>query len=145
MRMGCLVKFTMTRNRSQPRRPLGAGAAPGEIGGVRTLVVSRVYADPASRGKLRALAGLGVAVFAAVPDRWVPAGLVQQQQTSWGDDGGVRTVPVPIRGSALPTADPFWHAATVRSLLTDLRPDLVQIEEEPGSNGAAAIARLARR
>lgn len=143
--MRCVAKFTMTRDRSQPRRPLGAGAAPGEIGDVRALVISRVYADPAARGKLRALAGLGVTVAAAVPDRWVPAGLVQQQQTSWGDDGGVRTVPVPIRGSALPAADPYWHGRSVRGLLTDLRPDLIQIEEEPWSNGAAAIARVARR
>ena len=112
---------------------------------MRALVISRVYADPASRGKLRALAGLGVTVAAAVPDRWVPAGLAQQQQTSWGDDGGVRTVPVPIRGSALPSADPFWHGGTVRRLLTDFQPELVQIEEEPWSNGAAAIARMARR
>ena len=112
---------------------------------MRALVISRVYADPAARGKLRALAGLGVSVAAAVPDRWVPAGLTQQQQTSWGDEGGVRTVPVPIRGSALPAADPFWHGGTVRSLLTDLRPEIVQIEGEPGSNGAAAVARAARR
>jgi len=112
---------------------------------VRALIISRVYADPASRGKLRALAGLGVTLAAAVPDRWVPAGLVQQQQTSWGDDGGVRTVPVPIRGSALPSANPFWHGRTVRSLLTDFRPELLQIEEEPWSNGAAALARAARR
>ena len=117
----------------------------GEIGAVRALVISRVYADPSARGKLRALAGLGATVAAAVPDRWVPAGLVEQQQTSWGDDGGVRTVPVPIRGSALPAANPFWHGGTVRGLLTDFRPELVQIEEEPWSNGAAAIARAARR
>ncbi|HET9040611.1 MAG TPA: hypothetical protein VFN40_10595, partial [Gemmatimonadales bacterium] len=112
---------------------------------MRALVISRVYADPSARGKLRALAGLGATVAAAVPDRWVPAGLVEQQQTSWGDDGGVRTVPVPIRGSALPEANPYWHGATVRALLTDFRPELVQIEEEPWSNGAAAIARAARR
>ncbi len=112
---------------------------------MRALVISRVYADPAARGKLRALAGLGVSLTAAVPDRWVPAGLVQHQQTSWGDDGGVRTVPVPIRGSALPASDPFWHGSTVRGLLTDFRPELIQIEEEPWSNGAAAIARAARR
>jgi glycosyltransferase involved in cell wall biosynthesis len=117
----------------------------GEIGAVRALVISRVYADPSARGKLRALAGLGATVAAAVPDRWVPAGLVEQQQTSWGDDGGVRTVPVPIRGSALPAANPFWHGGAVRGLLTDFRPELVQIEEEPWSNGAAAIARAARR
>lgn len=117
----------------------------GEIGAVRALVISRVYADPSARGKLRALAGLGATIAAAVPDRWVPAGLVEQQQTSWGDDGGVRTVPVPIRGSAMPAANPFWHGGTVRGLLTDFRPELVQIEEEPWSNGAAAIARAARR
>jgi glycosyltransferase involved in cell wall biosynthesis len=112
---------------------------------VRALIISRVYADPAARGKLRALAGLGVTLAAAVPDRWVPAGLMQQQQTNWGDDGGVRTVPVPIRGSALPGANPFWHGRTVRGLLTDFRPELMQIEEEPWTNGAAALARAARR
>ncbi len=112
---------------------------------MRALVISRVYADPATRGKLRALAALGATVSAAVPDRWVPAGLTQQQQTSWGDDGGVRTVPVPIRGRALPTGDVFWHAGTVRRLLTDFRPEIVQIEEEPGSNAATAVARAARR
>jgi glycosyltransferase involved in cell wall biosynthesis len=117
----------------------------GEIGAVRALVISRVYADPSARGKLRALAGLGATVAAAVPDRWVPAGLIEQQQTSWGNDGGVRTIPVPIRGSALPAANPFWHGGTVRGLLTDFRPEVVQIEEEPWSNGAAAIARAARR
>ena len=112
---------------------------------MRALVISRVYADPTARGKLRALASLGVTVSAAVPDRWIPAGLVQQQQTAWGDDSGVRTVPVPMRGSALATADPFWHAGTVRGLLTDFRPEVVQIEEEPWSNGAASIGRAARK
>jgi glycosyltransferase involved in cell wall biosynthesis len=112
---------------------------------VRALIVSRVYADPSARGKLRALAGLDVAVAAAVPDRWVPAGLDREQQTNWGQDGGVRTVPIPIRGNASADADPYWHVRTVRGLLTDYRPDLLQIEEEPGSNGAAAIARAARR
>jgi glycosyltransferase involved in cell wall biosynthesis len=145
MRMGSLAKFTTTRDPSQPRRPLGPGPVRGEIGAVRALVISRVYADPSARGKLRALAGLGATVAAAVPDRWVPAGLIEQQQTSWGDDSGVRTIPVPIRGSALPAANPFWHGGTVRGLLTDFRPELVQIEEEPWSNGAAAIARAARR
>jgi glycosyltransferase involved in cell wall biosynthesis len=143
--MGGLAKFTMTLDRSQPRDALGAGPGQGEIGVVRALIISRVYADPAARGKLRALAGLGATIAAAVPDRWVPAGLVQQQQTTWGDEGGVRTVPVPIRGSALPTANPFWHGGTVRGLLTDFRPELLQIEEEPWTNGAAALARVARR
>ena len=66
---------------------------------MRAVVVSRVYADPSTRGKLKALAALGVSVAAAVPDRWSPAGLGAEQQTVWGDDGGVRTVPIPVRGS----------------------------------------------
>ena len=112
---------------------------------MRAIITSRAYADPAARGKLRALVGLGVAAAAAVPDRWVPAGLVHEQQTTWGDDGGVRTVPVRIRGAATPTGDPYWHVGSIRSLLSDFRPDIVQIEEEPWSNGAASIARAARR
>ena len=112
---------------------------------MRALIVSRAYADPSARGKLRALAGLDVAVTAAVPDRWVPAGLDREQRTGADQDGGLRVVPVPIRGRSAPGADSYWHVRTVRGLLDELRPDLVQIEEEPGSNAAAAVARAARR
>ena len=69
-------------------------------------MVSRVYADPGTRGKLKALVGLGVSVAAAVPDRWSPLGLGAEQQTVWGDDGGVRTVPISVRGSTSSDADP---------------------------------------
>lgn len=124
---------------------LGAGTLSGHLAGVRAIVVSRVYADPSARGKLRALAGLGVAIAAAVPDRWIPAGFSHEQQTSWGDDGGVRTVPIPIRGSSSPDSDPAWHAASLRRLLSDFRPDIVQIEEEPWTRGAAALARAAKQ
>ena len=124
---------------------LGAGTLTGHLAGVRAIVVSRVYADPSARGKLRALAGLGVAIAAAVPDRWIPAGFSHEQQTSWGDDGGVRTVPIPIRGSSSPDSDPAWHAASLRRLLSDFRPDIVQIEEEPWTRGAAALAREAKQ
>ena len=112
---------------------------------MRALIVSRAYADPSARGKLRALTGLDVEVTAAVPDRWVPAGLDREQRTGADQDGGLRVVPVPIRGRSAPDADSYWHGRTVRGLLDELRPDLVQIEEEPGSNGAAAVARAARR
>ena len=67
---------------------------------MRAVVMSRVYADPSARGKLKALAGLDVALAAAVPDRWVPAGLSHEQQTAWVDEARVRTVPMPIRGKA---------------------------------------------
>ncbi len=112
---------------------------------MRAVIVSRVYADPAARGKLKALAGLGVALAAAVPDRWLPPGLQSQQQTTWGDDGGVRTVPVPIRGRVTADGDPDWSGAALRRLLADFRPDVVQIEEEPWTRAAAAGAGAARR
>jgi glycosyltransferase involved in cell wall biosynthesis len=112
---------------------------------VRALVVSRAYADPATRGKLKALAGLGVAVAAAVPDRWSPLGLGAEQQTSYGDDAGVRTVPIHVRGSTGPGADPVWSRSPLRRLLTDFRPELIQIEEEPWTRVAATAAALARR
>ena len=51
---------------------------------MRAIVVSRVYADPTARGKLKALAGLGVAVAAAVPDRWIPAGLLPRTEDLLG-------------------------------------------------------------
>jgi glycosyltransferase involved in cell wall biosynthesis len=106
--------------------------------------MSRVYADPAARGKLKALAGLDLAVAAAVPDRWVPAGLSHEQQTAWVDDARVRTVPIPIRGNAA-DLNPRWRASALRTLLTDFRPDIIQIEEEPWTRGAAVAARIARR
>jgi glycosyltransferase involved in cell wall biosynthesis len=112
---------------------------------VRAIVVSRVYADPSTRGKLKALAGLGVTVAAAVPDRWSPLGLGAEQQTSYGDDAGVRTVPIPVRGSTAPGGDLTWNRAPLRRLLTDFSPELIQIEEEPWTRAASAAAALARR
>jgi glycosyltransferase involved in cell wall biosynthesis len=108
-------------------------------------VISRVYADPATRGKLKALAGLGVSVAAAVPDRWSPLGLGAEQPTVWGDEGGVRTVPIAVRGSTSPDADPTWSRKALRRLLTEFRPELVQIEEEPWTRAASTAASLARR
>jgi len=112
---------------------------------MRALIISRVYADPANRGKLKALGGLGVAVAAAVPERWLPPGLQSQQKTTWGDDGGVRMVPVPVRGRVAPDGDPDWSLRALRRVLADFRPDLVQIEEEPWTRAAAAAARAARK
>jgi hypothetical protein len=37
---------------------------------MRAVIVSHLYADPANRAKLRCLAGLGVSLAVAVPDRW---------------------------------------------------------------------------
>ena len=47
-------------------------------------MVSHQYADPANRGKLRALAGLGATVAAAVPARWVLPGGGGARDTAYG-------------------------------------------------------------
>ena len=112
---------------------------------MRAVIVSRVYADPASRGKLKALAGLGISVAAAVPERWAPTGVRGERQTSFGEDGGVRTVPVGVRGPTGPGTDPAWNTGALRRLLSEFRPDLLQVEEEPWTRAAATAGLLARR
>ncbi|HWB43519.1 MAG TPA: glycosyltransferase [Gemmatimonadales bacterium] len=112
---------------------------------MRAVVLSRVYADPGTRGKLKALAGLGASIAAAVPDHWAPLGLGAEQQTVWGDEAGVRTVPIPVRGGTAPGEDPSWGRTALKRLLTDFRPELIQIEEEPWTRAAATAAAMARR
>src|SRR4051794_24701475 len=111
---------------------------------MRAVIVSHLYADPANRAKLRALAGLGVSLAVAVPDRWSSSDGVSHR-TEWGDDTGVQVVPIPIRG---PTGQPErlnWKGKTLRRLLTDFLPDVIHIEEEPWTQPAALGLRLARR
>jgi glycosyltransferase involved in cell wall biosynthesis len=86
-----------------------------------------------------------VVVAAGVPDRWAPPGLQLQQKTAWGEDGGVRAVPVPVRGSVGPGSDPEWNASALRRFLSEFRPDILQIEEEPWSAAAATAVRIARK
>ena len=112
---------------------------------MRAVFVSYAAAQPANRGKLRALGGLGCTVAVAVPDRWAgaPAGAVQH--TDWSDDGGVRVVPIPVRGAADEPPALRWNRRELRRLLADFRPDVLQIEETPGSYAAAAAAAAGRR
>jgi glycosyltransferase involved in cell wall biosynthesis len=111
---------------------------------VRAVIVSHLYADPANRAKLRSLAGLGVSLAVAVPDRWT-ASDGRSHGTEWGDDTGVRLVPVPVHGRVAEPGRLHWNAKTLRRLLTDFRPDLLHIEEEPWTQPAAVGLRLARR
>ena len=111
---------------------------------MRAVIVSHLYADPANRAKLRSLAGLGVSLAVAVPDRWA-ANDGRSHGTTWGDDAGVRVVPVSVRGKVGDPSRLHWNAKTLRRLLTDYRPDLLHIEEEPWSQPAAVSLRLARR
>jgi glycosyltransferase involved in cell wall biosynthesis len=111
---------------------------------LRAVIVSHLYADPANRAKLRSLAGLGVSLAVAVPDRWA-ASDGRSHGTEWGDDSGVRVVPVPVHGQVAEPARLHWNAKTLRRLFTDFRPDLLHIEEEPWTQPAALTLRLARR
>lgn len=112
---------------------------------MRAVIVSHAYADPAKRGKLRALAGQGVALAVAVPARWSPPGGSGAVQTPFSEDGGVRIVPVHTGGRAPDGAPTAWRARTLRRLLTDFRPDIVQVEESPASPVAAAVTAAATR
>ena len=111
---------------------------------MRAVIVSHLYADPANRAKLRSLAGQGVTLAAAVPHRWSSSDGVSHE-TEWGDNAGVRVVPIPVRGPVGRPERLLWSAETLRRLLTDFRPDLLHIEEEPWTQAAALALRLARR
>ncbi|HEV8177003.1 MAG TPA: glycosyltransferase, partial [Gemmatimonadales bacterium] len=103
---------------------------------MRAVVISHLYADPANRAKLRALAGLGVTVSAVVPERWITSDGMSQS-TKAGDDSGVQVTPVPVRGPLTAPAQLQWHGAALRRAINDFRPDLVHVEEEPWSQPAA--------
>ncbi|HXE58502.1 MAG TPA: glycosyltransferase [Gemmatimonadales bacterium] len=102
---------------------------------MRVVVLSSTYSDPATRGKLRALAGLGCAVTVGVPDRWLQPGKRRPVRVAWGDDAGVRVAPIPVR---LAGGRSTWSRGAIRRLVTDARPDLVHIEEEPWTVAASA-------
>jgi hypothetical protein len=100
---------------------------------VRAVILSHLYLDPDRRGKLRALAGLGVTVAAAVPGGTAT------------DDHGVRIMPVPAKGEPADPARLRWNPRVLRAHLADFRPDVLQVEEEPWSPAAAgAVGEAAR-
>lgn len=102
---------------------------------MRALFVSAAYADPEARAKLRALAGLGHAIAAAIPEQ--PGTPVPSE------DSGVRLIPIPVRGDPGPRR--AWDAGTLRRAIADFAPALVQLEEEPWSAAAIRVAAIARR
>jgi glycosyltransferase involved in cell wall biosynthesis len=100
---------------------------------VRALIISHFYTDPEQRGKLRALAGMGVDVMAAIPGG------------SAGLDASVRLTPIPVSGDTDSPGTLRWNGAALRRAISDFNPDLVQIEETPGSPAAAAASSAARK
>jgi glycosyltransferase involved in cell wall biosynthesis len=111
---------------------------------VRAVVVSHLYADPANRTRLKALAALGVDIAAIVPERWVHQDGVSQTTVS-PSDGGIQVVPVPVRGFPARPGLLLWNAKVLRREVGRLKPDLLHIEEEPWTQPAALSVRLARR
>ena len=112
---------------------------------MRAVILSHAYVTSPPRGKLRALAGLGCSVAVAVPDRWVDPRGGTVASADWDDDGGVRVVPVPVRGDAGRADLARWDRRALQRLLRDFRPDLLQIEEEPRSYVAAMATAQDRR
>lgn len=109
----------------------------------RCLVVSTAYVDTAPRGKLRALAALGVEVTAAVPQRWPDPVYGRLREASWERHGAVEVFPLPVDG--LEPATARFRRRELTTLIRDKRPDLVQIEETPGGTLATQVARAAAR
>ncbi len=111
---------------------------------MRAVVLSHVHLEPARRGRLRALAGLGCEITAAVPDRWpLMPGILTRPQ--WEDDGGVRIVPIGVGGQIEDPEEVRWSGRALRRLLKEFRPDVLQIEEEPWTRAAARAAADARK
>lgn len=108
---------------------------------MRAALLSHSYLDPAARGKLKALAGLGCAIAVAVPERWPGPDGRGEVVATFLDHAGVRIVPIRVSGGA----DPRWHQGDLERLLSDFRPEVVQVEEPAASRGAALALKIAER
>ncbi|HYK09928.1 MAG TPA: glycosyltransferase [Gemmatimonadales bacterium] len=110
----------------------------------RVLLVSHRYVASDNRGKARALAARGLEVTVAVPQRWREPVLGRMVETSWERQAGVEVFPVQ-------TAQPGdvvryrFAGRVLGSLLRDKRPELIQIEEELGTQVTRQVAKAAAR
>lgn len=100
---------------------------------MRALILSHRLADAAQRQTLRELAGLGWSVTVALPGG------------SADTDGALRLAPIPVSGDLAEPGMLRWQARALRRLLSDVRPDIVHIEEEPGSPAASTATRESER
>jgi glycosyltransferase involved in cell wall biosynthesis len=111
----------------------------------RVLVISHTYVQPAYRGKLRALAARGLDVTVGVPQRWKepePGG-GRPIEIAWERHAGLEVFPIPARAVGDLQNARFARRA-LGALMRDKRPDLVQIEEEPGTRSARQVIAAAR-
>ena len=112
---------------------------------MRAIILSHAYADPGRRGKAIALARLGHTMALAVPAAWPPPEGGEPARIPHSDDGRIRVVPLRVGGELGDPAAVTWHRRSLGRLLTEFRPDLVQVEEEPGTPAAAAATAAAHR
>lgn len=112
---------------------------------MRAVILSRTYINPAHRGKLRELAGLGCALAVAVPEHWNQPITGTTLTATWGDDSGVRIVPVKVRMLPGRFGTAVWDRSIIRKLLRDFRPQILHVEEEPWTQAASVATRLASR
>lgn len=112
---------------------------------LRAVILSHLAADPSHRSRYHALASLGCQIWLAVPHRWHPVHRTEPFVNQSRDDGRLHVVPVHVRGSLPGDVPARWNTRTIARLLRDVRPDIVQIEEEPRTQVAAVTTVLARR
>ncbi len=85
--------------------------------------------------------GMGCNVVLVVPADW-PAG--GPAVPDWAGDGGVRVVPVAVKGGADP-ASLRWRGGGLFRVLSETRPDLVHVDGEPWWPLSVRALRLARK
>ncbi len=91
---------------------------------MRAIVLSHAYADPSTRQKLREIAGLDWSITLALP-----GGVADM-------DGAIRVAPIAVSGALDQPEQLRWHPRALRRLLTDVRPDILHVEEEPWTPAA---------
>src|SRR5439155_23666447 len=102
----------------------------------RVLVLSHTYLQPTHRGKLRALAARGLEVTVAIPQRWREPWFGRPIDVESERQGGLEVFPLPARGMAGgrdEMAKATYGRGARKALLPDRRPELIQIEEERGT------------
>ncbi len=112
---------------------------------MRAVILSHRAADPSRRSRYHALTALGCQVWLAVPHQWHPANRSEPFRTEFHEDAALHIVPIHVRGSLTGDVPARWNSRTLSRLFRDIRPDLVQIEEEPRTQVAAVATALARR
>jgi glycosyltransferase involved in cell wall biosynthesis len=110
----------------------------------RVLIAGHVYVEPSARGKLRALAGRGLDLTVAVPQRWRDPALDRARETTWERQQTLEVFPIAMRHMGDPLQARF-AARALAALVRDKRPELVQIEAEPETAVARQMVRLAAR